>query len=106
MQAEPYVTVPFQMPMAIALAPGETVSITAKAYRKDPYPQTLRLKAQRSGLLEARLTEPCGDRWRLLIDPKAATVSLMDAVPMPLDWAGRMTLAMMHSVCGLAAKLS
>jgi hypothetical protein len=27
-------------------------------------------------------------------------------VPMPLDWAGRMTLAMMHSVCGLAAKLS
>jgi hypothetical protein len=106
MQAQPYVTVPFQMPVAIHLAPGAAVSITAKAYRKDPYPQTLRLKAQRSGLFDARLTEPCGDRWQLLIDPKANTVSLMDAVPMPLDWAGYLTLKLMHSVCGLAAKLS
>jgi hypothetical protein len=30
----------------------------------------------------------------------------MDAVPMPLDWAGRLTLGLMHAVSGLAAKLS
>jgi hypothetical protein len=105
MQAEPFVTIAYQMPLAVKVPPGETVSITAKAHKRDPYAQTLKLKVHRSGAIDARLTDPAGDRYRLLIDPTQETVSLMDPLPMPLDWAGTLTRTLMGSVCGLAALL-
>jgi hypothetical protein len=84
MQAQPFVTIPFLMPVSVKVPPGETVSITAKAHKRDPYAQTLKLKVRRSGAIDARLTDPAGDKYRLLIDPNQETVSLMDPLPMPL----------------------
>lgn len=102
MKAEPFVTVAYQMPRPFRLKPGEKALIREKAQPSDRHPQKLKIRAKRSGIFDARLTDRAGDKYRLMIDPKAGTVSLMNALPMQQDWAKQLTCSLMSSVNVLA----
>jgi hypothetical protein len=85
-QAQPFVTVPFVMLHRIELAKGVKVSVKGKIDGQD-YCHTVTLRADRSGQVAAKVVDPAGDRFDLLFDQRRGTVSLVDALPLPEQWA-------------------
>lgn len=84
--AQPFVTVPFTLPGRVVLSKGTTVSVKAKIEGQD-YCHKVTLKVDRSGQLAAKVVDPAGERYDLLFDQKRGTVSLVDALPLPDQWA-------------------
>jgi hypothetical protein len=101
----PFVTVPFILPNRIDLATGAKVSVKARIDGQD-YCHALTIEARRDGQLKAKVVDPAGDRFDLVLDQIKGTASLIEPLPMPKAWAAMLAKRLGEIIVALLAQFA